>query len=499
MNSNINTSAVVIGIVLVVVGVFALFGNIFTSWDMDNLWPLVITGVGVAFLVIMAFGDQSRAGLAVPGSILVAIGLIMYWMNLTDTWESWAYCWALVMAASGVGVWIQGLRSDRADLKKGGLDTLRGGLTLFLIFAIIMEFIFTMTGVHKQVNILAWAILLAVLGLILFIIRLLRLGKPEGKNADLFWPLLMIGAGLIAIFYQLKMIPADNLWRLLNLWPLLLIVAGLGIIARSRAWVGVLLGLLVVGGILYVGFNGALLKLPAQPAWISDFSDIQFTDIDRERVNGSGKLATENRPLSGVDRVDLMIPAELEIVQGSSEGLTVTADDNILPLLTTNVNNGKLNIRYKPQYEVRTDQVPKVTLTIKNLESLEVSSSGAVTVRSLKTGDFELDLSSSGNITIEDLRADELNVDLTSSGDIFLGGSARELELDLSSSGTFDAGSLQVQSAELELTSSGDAIVWVEQDLRARLSSSGNVYYYGSPDVNKNLTSSGDVISKGDK
>jgi hypothetical protein len=499
MNTNRNTSGIVIGIVLVVIGVFALFGNIFTSWNMDNLWPLVIAGVGVVFFVVMALGDQSRAGLAVPGSILVTVGLIMYWMNLTDTWESWAYCWALVMAASGAGVWISGIRSGRADLKKSGLDALRGGLTLFLVFAIIMEFIFTVTRVHQRVNILSWAILLAVLGLFLLIVRLLRLGKPEGKNPDLFWPVLMIGAGLIAAFYQLKWIPADNLWKLLNLWPLLLIVAGLGIIARSRAWMGLLLGALVVGGLLFVGFNGAQLNLPTQPSWITDFGDIDFGDGDREQVTGSGKQVTEDRPVSGVDRVELMIPAKLEIVQGSSEGLTITADDNLLPLLTTNVSNGKLNIRYKPQYEVRAGKMPQITLTVKDLQSLRVSSSGTVMVGSLETGDFELDLSSSGSITIEDLQADKVNADLTSSGDILLGGSANELVLDVSSSGTFDAGGLQVKSADVELTSSGNVTLWVMQDLRARLSSSGNVYYYGSPELDENRSSSGKVISKGDK
>ena len=499
MDTNKNQTGIIIGVILVVIGVVSLIGNIFKSWNMDNLWPLVIVGVGAAFLVFMALGDKSRSGLAVPGSILVGIGLLLYFMNLTDTWEAWSYCWALIMVFSGAGVWISGMRSDRPDLKKSGIDTMRGGFILFLVFAIIMEFIFSITGVHRQVNILAWAVLLAVLGLVLLVVRLLRLGKPEGAKADLFWPILMIGAGVTAALYQMGSIPSGNLWKLLNLWPLLLIVAGVGILSRNRAWVGAVLGLLVVVGILFIGFNGAQLNLPTQPAWISDFGDIQFSDENRELVTGSGKLMTEDRPVSGVSRVVLAIPAKLEIIQGTTEGLTITADDNLLPLLTTAVNDGKLTIRYKPQYEARTVQVPQITLTLKDLEDLRVSSTGTVTVGSLRTGDFELHLTSSGSITIEELQADELKVVISSSGDIIVKGSANDLEFDGSSSGSFEAGDLKVQSADVELSSSGDATLWVVRDLRARLSSSGNVYYYGTPDKSENLSSSGKVISKGEK
>jgi hypothetical protein len=467
---------------------------------MDNLWPLIVVGVGVAFFVAVALGDKSRAGLAVPGSILITVGLILFIMNYTDTWEAWSYCWALIICASGVGVWIIGYRSEQPELRKRGLDTIRTGLVLFIIFAVIMEFIFTVSGDHRQVNSLVWAILLSLLGLFLLVARLLRLGKAGSEQVDLFWPFLMIGAGVTAVLYQLNWLPADNLWRLLNLWPLLLIVAGVGILLRNRSpWVGALLGLLVLGGIFVVGFTGAQLGLPAQPAWISDFGSIEFGDRDRERIIGSGNLISEDRPVSGVTWVELAIPADLEIRQGSVEELTVTGDDNVLPLLVTSVSGGKLTIRYQPQVEVQTNRRPQITLTVKDLNDLRLSSSGAVKVVSLTTGDFDLALSSSGNVDIQGLLADEITVNLTSSGDIFIQGIANTLKLDVSSSGTFQAGELKVQEADVDLASSGEITLWVVNDLRVEISSSGNIQYYGNPSVQEHITSSGELIPRGDK
>jgi len=500
MDKNRNITNIIIGVVLLALGVFALFGTYFGSLNMDNLWPLLIIGVGVVFFIVVALGDQSRAGLAIPGSILVMVGLLLLIMNYTDTWESWSYCWALIVFASGAGVWINGYRSERPDLRKRGADTMRSGLILFVVFAVIMEFIFTATGEHRRAYPIVWSILLTLLGLYLLISRLLALGKPGKERVELFWPILMIGVGITAILYQLNYIPVENLIRLLNLWPLLLIVAGIGILLRSRStWVGAILGILVVGGMLLVGLNGAQLGLPTQSAWLIDVGSIQFGDGNQEQITGSGKQVTEERPIKGVSRVELAIPADLVIQQGPVEELTVTGDDNVLPLLVTSVSGGKLTIRYKPQVEVRTNQRPHILLTVIDLRDLEVSSYGEVKVGPLTTNDFDLSLSSSGNINIEGLQADQITSDLTSSGDITLQGKANQLNLDVSSSGSFQAGDLEVQEADVGLTSSGAITLWVVNNLRADISSSGNIRYYGHPTVHQNLTSSGKLIPMGDK
>jgi len=500
MDNNRNISSLIIGVVLVVLGILSLLGKFFAAWNMDNLWPLIVVGVGLIFFVAMALGDKSKAGLAVPGSILVTVGMILLIMNYTDTWEAWSYCWALIVCASGAGVWINGYRSEQPELRKRGLATIRTGLILFIIFAVIMEFVFTITGEHHLVNPTVWASLLALLGFFLLVTRILQLGRPGSEQVDLFWPLLMIGIGVTAIFYHLNWMPRDNLGRMLNLWPLLLIVAGVGVLLRNRSpWMGAILGLLVVSGMLLVGFGGAQLGLSTQPAWVSDFEFIQFGDFGGQRIIGSGNQISEERSASGVSRVELAVPVDLEIKQGSIEGLTLTGDDNVLPVLLTNVSGGRLTIRYKPGVEVRTNQRPQITLTVQDLRGLQLSSSGYVKVDSLKTGDFDLTLSSSGDIDIQGLQADKVNSHLSSSGNISLQGTADQLELDVSSSGSFQAGELKVQEADVNLTSSGEVTLWVVNDLRANISSSGNILYYGKPTVRESLSSSGELISKGDK
>jgi hypothetical protein len=500
MDKNRNIAAAIIGVVLILIGIFSLFGRYFVFLDMDNLWPLIVIGVGAAFFIAMVFGDKSRGGLAVPGSILVTIGLILFVMNLTDTWEAWAYCWALIVFASGAGMWINGYWSDQPDLRARGFNTLRVGLILFIIFGVIMEFIFSLVGEAHWGSLLLWAILLTLVGVYLLVTHLLKVGKPGGERVDLFWPLIMIGVGLTGIFSQLNWITVENIGRMANLWPVLLIVAGVGLMFRNRSpLIGAVLGLILIAGVLVVGFTGAQLGLATGTDWFSNIGQIQIGNVGGETITGSGNLITETRSISGVSRVELMIDANLEIQQGSQESLVVTGDENILPVLQTNVVGGKLNIRYQPQVNVRGFHQPKLVLTVKNLSGLRLSSSGTVNVGPLTTGNFDIDLTSSCNLNIQNIQADKITTNISSSGDIIIQGVANSLVLHVSSSGNFRAGDLQVQKASVTLTSSGDVTLWVIENLDADISSSGNIAYYGNPNVSQHLTSSGDLIPKGEK
>jgi hypothetical protein len=500
MDRNRTVTGVVVGAILIAVGVLSLFGKFLTFMNWDNLWPLIVIAVGAAFFVGMVLGGKALGGLAVPGSIIITIGLILLVLNATEQWVAWSYAWALIVCGVGVGVLINGYWSDQPALRKQGMDTLRGGLILFLIFGVIMGFIFTVTGVTHWGNLLLWAILLVLMGLFLLITRLLRVGKAEGGRVDLFWPIFMIGVGVIASLAYLDWLPKENLWMVVNLWPVLLIVGGLGILFRGRTpWVSAVLGLVVVVVIFVAAFAGGQLGLKSEPFWPFETGFIQVGNLSGERITGSGNVATENRPVSGIKRVSMDISGNLEIQQGATESLTISGDDNILPLLVTDVRGGELAIRFKPFSNIRTSKPIQISLTVKNLEGLNLSSSGKVTVKPITTGDFRLSLSSSGDIEIEEIQADKITAQLSSSGDILIKGSAQQLDLHLSSSGSFQAGDLQIQKAQVGVSSSGDVTIWVVDDLEVNISSSGNVYYYGNPSVQSNLSSSGDVISKGQK
>jgi hypothetical protein len=499
MDKNRNISGMIIGIVLVAIGILAFFGRYIILPDMDTLWPLLVIAVGAAFFIPMLLGDKSRGGLAVPGSILVTIGVILYIMNRTDSWEAWSYCWALIVCAVGAGTWINGQRSGKPELQKRGFATLRTGLILFIIFGVIMEFIFSMSGEAHWGGVLLWSILLILVGSYLLITRILKIRKPGAEQSDLFWPVLMIGLGLAAAISHLGGMSGFAFGSLFNLWPLLLIALGIGLIFRNRSpWVGLILGTLIVAGIFVVVFAGARLGLASGSSWFSNIGPINFGNSNQS-LAASGHQITQNRPVSGVKSVNLATNVDLEIRQGSTESLSVTGDEAILPALLTNVSLGQMTIRYDPRYNIQGNLHPKIVLTVKDLNELRLSSSGNVTVGPLTTGSFSIILGSSCNVRIQGLHADKVSSRITSSGDIYLQGEANSLNLDISSSVNYQAGDLKVQTATIKMSSSADVTLWVVNTLNATITSSGNITYYGNPVVHQNNTSSGRLIPKGNK
>jgi hypothetical protein len=86
------------------------------------------------------------------------------------------------------------------------------------------------------------------------------------KNRSLFWPIVLIGIGIVWLFYNLNLITVANISAVLRLWPLLLIGAGLDLLfGRRFPIIGALFGLAVVAGLITVTLAGPKLGLVTFP------------------------------------------------------------------------------------------------------------------------------------------------------------------------------------------------------------------------------------------
>ena len=144
MSSQRNTGSLVGGSLLVIFGVLALLGQLFRNFNFwETFWPFFVIGVGLLFFVGMFAGGRSVSGLAIPGSIITTIGLMLFYQNITNHWESWAYGWTVILMSVGLGIFIMGIWGQNLTQRAAGLRLLRIGLILFVIFGAFFELIFT--------------------------------------------------------------------------------------------------------------------------------------------------------------------------------------------------------------------------------------------------------------------------------------------------------------------------------------------------------------------
>ncbi|OLC16990.1 MAG: hypothetical protein E6I23_10530 [Chloroflexi bacterium] len=133
-------STVALGVVLVVLGLFALLVQ-FTGFDPGGSWPLFIVIPGLTLLIVgfVSLGT----GALIPGAILTVIGLILAYMNATQDWPAWAFAWPLVAPGGvGLGIWLQGLRNHDAQLLRQGRVLMFVALLIFMIGFVIFGTIF---------------------------------------------------------------------------------------------------------------------------------------------------------------------------------------------------------------------------------------------------------------------------------------------------------------------------------------------------------------------
>jgi hypothetical protein len=191
------------------------------------------------------------------------------------------------------------------------------------------------------------------------------------------------------------------------------------------------------------------------------------------RVTSSGKTISETRTVSGFDQVTLSGAGDLYIEQGDKEALTIDADSNLMPYLTSVVKDGRLVLSIKPNINIAFSQTIVYHLTVKDIHDVQIEGSGKVQSDAIKTTDLQLGTSGSGSFLIKDLQATTLKASTGGSGKFELTGKATDIRIDINGSGKFDCPDLESTTSQVTINGSGNSNVWAKDSLTVNINGSG--------------------------
>ena len=215
--------------------------------------------------------------------------------------------------------------------------------------------------------------------------------------------------------------------------------------------------------------------------------------VNGRHIAGNGQMDTEQRNVTGFTGVETHGAIDIIALQGSFN-IKVEADQNLLQYIETNVENGRLIVRFRQGISLGHFSGAKVYVTAPELNAFETHGSGNITSQG-KISDknkIDIDISGSGDIQL-DLDCPEVKTDTHGSGNITLTGETKNLSCRTSGSGDVKAANLKAENVKTSIHGSGDDEVFASESLDVEIAGSGDVHYRGTPRISTSVHGSGSV------
>lgn len=210
-------------------------------------------------------------------------------------------------------------------------------------------------------------------------------------------------------------------------------------------------------------------------------------------VDGNGNVINEDRSISSdFENIKVSQGLDLYITQTDNVALTVEADENLMDLIMTDVENGTLRI-YTTE-NIRRATSRKILLNVENISSIKATSGSDVfSKNTIEADNLELKCTSGADIKL-DVKTDFLECSSTSGSDIKLSGITNNFKASATSGSDIDASDLKAKSSNAKATSGADISLNTSESLVAKATSGGDIRYSGNPEkVEKSDTSAGSV------
>jgi hypothetical protein len=194
---------------------------------------------------------------------------------------------------------------------------------------------------------------------------------------------------------------------------------------------------------------------------------------------GNGNVQKQERKVPAFDAIEVSGAFDVYLSQGSTQSVIVEADENLLPLIRTEVRGSTLVIENKKP--IHDSKSLKVYITLTDLKKIEVS--GAVDIKSqnkLTLTELAIEISGATDATL-DLAVQKLEVSSSGGSKMKFSGMANRLDMDVSGAVDIHAFDLLAEVVSLDISGAGEAEVNVTKELSADISGAATVRYKGEP------------------
>ena len=194
---------------------------------------------------------------------------------------------------------------------------------------------------------------------------------------------------------------------------------------------------------------------------------------------GKGEIASEPRRLEVFSNIVIEGTYEISMGQTDHHQVVVSAEENLLEYIKTEVKGNTLYI--KNRYRIKSREGIKVHIDYRELSSLVVSGAASVYNEAPIAGDhLKIVMSGAGAIELS-LELESLDLSLSGAGAVDLKGSVGKQTIKMSGAGGLDAYNLHSRYCKINISGVGGAKIFVTETLDATISGIGGIDYSGNP------------------
>ncbi len=212
------------------------------------------------------------------------------------------------------------------------------------------------------------------------------------------------------------------------------------------------------------------------------------------QVKGNGNVVKEDRTVATFTGLEVEDGIDVILSQGTSQSLTLEADENLLELIKTEVSGGVLKIYLAKNVWERKSLKAYVTIT--KLSSIDVSGGGDVLSEELiEVADLKINVSGGGDLDFN-TKGNTVKTEISGGGDVEMKADVKGFFVNISGGGDLE---LALSGGEMEGTISGggDAEVSLGNKLSSfsmSISGGGDLELDGSAgEIKVNISGGGDA------
>lgn len=200
-----------------------------------------------------------------------------------------------------------------------------------------------------------------------------------------------------------------------------------------------------------------------------------YSSGSSDLIQGSGNVITEKRKLNGFSKLSISAAVDIEYFASENYSLELTADDNIVPIITSTIVGDTLIIDTNQSYSTQS--------------KLRASIYGPSTLKGVKTD-------GSSDVNLQGIASDMLEINLEGSSDFTVQGKVQNLHIKTSGRSEINAKELLATNVTINTKGNTDAIVTVNKNLDIVLNGISDITYYGHPEsITKTIDGIGNVTA----